>query len=166
MPPPNPAGVPTAPATRPSTPPQPPSRRKPTSTGLPPEPPDLEAYAEAGDVVQWYPGADQNEQPHMGIVTQVQIDTKVAVNVVHPVLAHTLPQDGAYHVSHRLATIDNAAGAWKHKPATVALRRLLIAAGVLEWNAARDRLVVSGTFDATGFARSKPPEPPPETKAV
>lgn len=131
---------------------QPPGPPKP-----PPEPPDLETYAEAGDVVDWFPATDRNEAPQTGVVTQLGNDTKVAVNVFHPALAYTVCQDGCYHIDHPKAQIDLGPGGWRHKPMTVAARRLLLKAGLLRWNEDCSRLVVNPAAVAEGPAEEPKP---------
>lgn len=130
--------------------PQPPAGKKQKAAAPePPEPPDLEVYVEEGDHVDWFPGGDLHEHPQTALVTQLQHDTKVALNVFHPQLGYTIPQDGAYHVSHRLAQIDNGSGAWRARPWTIAVRRLLLSCKVLMWNEAKDRLVLAPVQMAT-----------------
>lgn len=135
-----------------------PAKQKPVRPPpAPPKPPPLELYVEVGDTVHWYPGADPGEAGQLAVVTQRLIDTKVSCTVIHPLMTMLMPQDGAYHMSHPKAQIDNSGGGWRHRPITIAIRRMLIEVGVLEWNEECTDLVP---------AKPKPPAevPPAEPK--
>lgn len=142
----NPAPVMPAQRPRPEPRPQKPPRPKP-----PPLPaPEMDAYAEVGDAVDWFPAADKGEAPQPCLVTQVGIDGRIDGSVVALNLSQVVPVSGAIHVDHPKATVDNTGGGWRARPWVTAVRKMLVKAGILKWDLEARRLVVAE------------PEPEPE----
>ncbi len=114
---------------------QKPQAKKSAQPDVPPPPPDLEVYAEAGDPVEWYESASESTPATVGLVTAVGQNGVVTVNVFHPDLRDSIPMDGCRHMGDPLAKDgrDATGGGWRHKPLTVILRRLALAQGWLEW---------------------------------
>lgn len=102
-------------------------------------PPSLETYAEVGDPVEWFPGADPTLNPEPAIVSQVLLNGQVTANQFSPYWKDVLPQSPCFHMSDPAARLDGNqdGGGWRHKPQTIALRRMLIAQGFLKWKGNR-----------------------------
>lgn len=98
-------------------------------------PRDLSTYAECGDAVEWFPSADKGEPPQCAIVTKVMLNGVVVANVMSPDWGDTRPMDACHHVDDPKARLDanQDGGGWRHKPLTIAVRRLLIAQAFLWW---------------------------------
>lgn len=103
--------------------------------------PNLERYAECGDVVEWFPSADKNEPPQTAIVTKIEmpLEGRVVANVMSPDWGDTRPMDGCHHVDDPRARLDGNSdgGGWRHKPITILLRKMLLASGAMWWQGGR-----------------------------
>lgn len=144
---------------------QPPRKEEPK----PVEPPPLDRYAEVGDVVQWYPGADPTVETQPAVVTKVGSDGIIVANVMNCEIHDTIPQDGCYPMDHPKARQmgPQEGGGWRHKPLTIAARAMYISLGLLEWNG-KDQYVptqkaldvASGKMDLAGEKKEEPkPDP-------
>lgn len=123
---------PSKPQAAPAAPPKGPSRARPEPE--PPPKPDLEQYVEIGDTVEWYAGGVTANPPWPGVVSQIGMDTSLNLNVVNANYQNMHLKDGVLHVGHRNTRADwNKAGGWRHRPITVAVRRLCLSLGLLEW---------------------------------
>lgn len=121
--------------------------------------PPLATYAEVGDIVDWFPGADKNEKGQPLIVTQVGQDTRIDGNLVNLNYGPTIPMDGAYHVDHRMAQVDNGGGGWRHRPLTLAVRTMLVHTGLLVWAGDNSRLELgSGPRALPADPTTEPPK--------
>jgi hypothetical protein len=131
--------------------PAPAVKEKPKSP--PPAPPvPLDRYVEVGDFVQWFPSADRSERPQPAICSAVRPED-ITATVFSPVWRDVCPQEPCRHVDDPKAKSDgNSGGGWRHKPFTVAVRRMMVEMGVLKWNG------VTSTYDVV--------EHPPEVKAA
>jgi hypothetical protein len=132
-----------------AAPTQTPPRKAPKPPAAPPPKPDLEQYAEVGDTVQWFPGADGNERPQPAFVSQVGHENTVTANVVTG-LRDLIVEEGCRHVGDPKARVDNSGGGWRHRPLVVAVRRMLIEYELLEWR-----------LDPAGQWRLEQPAPKP-----
>lgn len=134
-----------------------------------PPPPDLEVYAEEGDTVQWFPGADAN-QPHplSGVVTKLGLEHTVTVNRFSPDLCDTTPQDGVRHVNDPKARVDGSAGGWRHRRLTVATRAMLIHFGLLVWQytTAGQWVLAVNQAALDAFPAQKPTDPESSSDAA
>lgn len=153
----------------PPTTPTPAAPQKATRKEPPPKPVmpplDPELYAELGDVVNWFPGADAGQTPMIGVVTGEGVGT-LDLNVVTSNLHNTAPQQGVMHMDHPHARTDrNQGGGWRHRRQHVAVLKLLIAAGILVWDGDR-RYVVSQKADLSGLASVFAPVSVPPSTAV
>lgn len=98
-------------------------------------PADPELYVEVGDPVEWYAGGDLTRSPVAAVVTQVGFKGSVELNCFHPHLAQMLAMDGVLHMSDPQVRKEwHEAGGWRHRPLTVATRRVLIDLGFLKWD--------------------------------
>lgn len=133
---------------------------------IPWKPPSLETYAEAGDVVQWFPSADPDASPHVALVTQVGIGGVLTVNTFHPDLRDCLPMDGCRHMDDEKVKNgnDTGGGGWRHKPLTVLLRRAAIAQNWLAWDRNTGRLVAGDETPVVAHVVRTPTDPPPAPK--
>lgn len=113
----------------------PPAAKKPQPEVKPAPPPDLETYAEVGDPIEWCPSADPTAEPWCAIVSQVLLGGQVTASTISPHWKDTLPMTPCFHMSDKAARLDGnqEGGGWRHKPQTLALRRMLLAQGFLRW---------------------------------
>lgn len=83
---------------------------------------------ELGDLVQWFPGGNENTVPHVGIVTAIGTQGMLCVNLFNHNSSGVHPRDGVRHISDpRRKQIEfQENGAWAHLPQhTRLLARLL-----------------------------------------
>jgi hypothetical protein len=141
-----------------------PSRARPEPE--PPPKPDLEQYVEIGDTVEWYAGGMLSSPPWPGIVSQIGMDTSLNLNVVNANYQNMHLKDGVLHLSHRNAKADwNKSGGWKHRPITVAVRRLCLTLGLLAWQLKKNNeweLVCTSPETVAELLRGHAPAPTPE----
>lgn len=145
----------TAAVRSPAPKPKPPERKI-----VPPVP--VDKYAELGDSVEWYAGADISSPPMVGMITGIGIGT-VDLNVFSSHLHNTSPQEGVIHMDDPRK--NNAAiaegGGWRHRPLTIATRKLLVEAGILVWDGDQ-KYAVNGACDVSGLRslfEAKPEKP-------
>lgn len=100
-----------------------------------PTTPRLETYAKVGDTVEWFPASDPTDSPFVGVVTQKLLNFQVTVNAMSPDWPNVLPLSPCYHMSDANGRKDGnqEGGGWRHKPETIAVRRMLIDQGYLVW---------------------------------
>lgn len=136
---------------------RPPKKEEPKIT----PPPPIERYAEVGDVVEWYPGADPTTKPQPAVITSVGSDGIVVANVMNCEIRDTIPQDGCYHMDHPKARQmgPQEGGGWRHKPLVVATRGMFISLGLLEWNSRAELVQTQKCRDVAGGVISILPEP-------
>lgn len=116
----------------------------------PPTPPPLDRYVEVGDPVMWYPGGDESADPHAAIVTSGGQQDTIVASVFDASLMGVIPQDGCRHMDDPRIRNDSSGGGWRHKPLTVAVRRLLLENELLAWHEYKPgsfRLVVTWPGD-------------------
>jgi hypothetical protein len=128
-----------------------------------PEKPSLEVYVEIGDTVQWYAGGDESSVPWPAIVSGVGNGTALDLNCVNARYQAMHLKDGSLHMSHKDAKANwHSSGGWRHRPYTVALRRLLLDIGLLRWSLKRNNEweLVTTTAEERAAAKAAAEQPP------
>ena len=98
----------------------------------------------------------------VGMITGIGIGT-VDLNVFTSHLHNTSPQEGVIHMDDPRKDVAAIAegGGWRHRPLTIATRRLLIASGILVWDGDQKYVVADGCDLAGLKSLLAKPEPKP-----